>query len=32
MPYDLRHAAVSTCLDGGEAALRQRIERALGHG
>ncbi|MDG4772829.1 integrase [Solwaraspora sp. WMMD792] len=59
-PYDLRHAAVSTwlnggvpstqvaewagqsvevllriyakCLDGGEAALRQRIERALGHG
>jgi integrase len=59
-PYDLRHAAVSTwlnggvpptqvaewagqsvevllriyakCLDGGDAALRQRIERALGHG
>lgn len=58
-PYDLRHAAVSTwlnggvpptqvaewagqsvevllriyakCLDGGDAALRQRIERALGH-
>ncbi|WP_208648612.1 tyrosine-type recombinase/integrase [Micromonospora inaquosa] len=59
-PYDLRHAAVSTqlnggvpptqvadwagqsvevllriyakCLDGGEAALRQRVERAFGHG
>jgi integrase len=59
-PYDLRHAAVSTwlnggvpptkvaawagqsvevllriyakCLDGGDAALRQRVERALGHG
>ncbi|WP_247671801.1 hypothetical protein [Micromonospora sp. M61] len=58
-PYDLRHAAVSTqlnggvpptqvadwagqsvevllriyakCLDGGEAALRQRVERAFGH-
>ncbi|WP_433351402.1 hypothetical protein [Micromonospora sp. CA-111912] len=58
-PYDLRHAAVSTwlnggvpptqvaewagqsvevplriyakCLDGGDAAIRQRIERALGH-
>lgn len=59
-PYDLRHAAVSTwlnggvpptqvaewagqsvevllriyakCLDGGDAALRHRVERALGHG
>jgi integrase len=30
-PYDLRHAAVSTWLNGGDALVRRRVEAALGH-
>ena len=30
-PYDLRHAAVSTWLDGGDALIRQRVQAALGY-
>jgi hypothetical protein len=29
-PYDLRHAAVSTCLDGEQATMRRRVADALG--
>jgi hypothetical protein len=30
-PYDLRHAAVSTYLDGGDALVRRRVQAALGY-